>query len=213
MADVEERAQASPPSKRRRVNDDEEGDGKPSPVAENPAPNDAGAVDKSKSALEKARSPLAPQNAHPNKAELHKVDDGTPYNGAAVDEETRVPRHATVPAKDEYEPAPVPLPVPAPAPIGEYTYVPPVNTHSDVPRMPSGLTPDVDAVLERIFLTGLFERKDIDGRALDFLGSVAPNLAMAALEDIQHRDFSTVRNKPAFIMSIFKRVVASGGAP
>lgn len=239
MADVEERAQASPPSKRRRVNDDDEDDIKPSLVAEAPAPNGsdakptngnstplrlkpenlvvgagADAYDNSKPVSAKPESAPAPaSDLDPSKTEGVRAEDGTPYNGAPVDEETRVPRHATLPAKDAYQPAPVPPPVPAPAPIGEYTYVPPVSTLSDVPRMPSGLTPDVDAVLERIFLSGLFERKDIDGRALDFLGSVAPNLAMAALEDIQHRDFSTVRNKPAFIMSIFKRVVASGGAP
>lgn len=77
---------------------------------------------------------------------------------------------------------------------------------------PTGLAPEVDAVLSRIFASGLFERKDIDGRALEFLGRVSPSLALAALEDIQRRDFSTVRNKPAFIMSIFKRVVAGGVA-
>ena len=76
---------------------------------------------------------------------------------------------------------------------------------------PTGLAPEVDAVLIKIFASGLFDRKDIDGRALDFLASVPSNLAMAALEDIQRRDFSTVRNKPAFIMSIFKRVVTSSG--
>eukprot|EP00737_Agarophyton_chilense_P001400 gb/GEZJ01001571.1/.p1 GENE.gb/GEZJ01001571.1/~~gb/GEZJ01001571.1/.p1 ORF type:complete len:742 (+),score=120.85 gb/GEZJ01001571.1/:214-2226(+) len=77
---------------------------------------------------------------------------------------------------------------------------------------PTGLTPEVDAVLAKIFASGLFERKDVDGRALDFLASVSPQLALAALEDIQRRDFSTVRNKPAFIMSIFKRVVNAGGS-
>ena len=81
------------------------------------------------------------------------------------------------------------------------------------PHMPpTGLTPEVDEVLAKIFASGLFERRDIDGRALDFLASVSPNLALAALDDIQRRDFSTVRNKPAFIMSIFKRVVAGGGS-
>lgn len=151
-----------------------------------------------------------------------KTDDIVPpYNGTLeVDENTRVPRHATLPAKDEYQPAPAPPPPAAPAPMGEYAYAPPPvhsasnhgNSQGDVHRMPSGLTPEVDGVLERIFQSGLFERNDIDGRALDFLGSVAPNLAMAALDDIQHRDFSTVRNKPAFIMSCFKRVVAAGGS-
>lgn len=75
----------------------------------------------------------------------------------------------------------------------------------------TNLDPQVDAMLGEIFASGLFERKDIDGRALDFLASVSPQLALAALNDIQRRDFSTVRNKPAFIMSIFKRVIAAGG--
>lgn len=77
---------------------------------------------------------------------------------------------------------------------------------------PTNLDPQVDTVLQRIFASGLFERRDIDGRALDLLGSVSTQLALAALDDIQRRDFSTVRNKPAFIMSIFKRVIAGGGA-
>lgn len=81
---------------------------------------------------------------------------------------------------------------------------PPGPTHNEPP---TGLVPEVDSMLARIFASGLFERKDIDGRALEFLARVSPNLALAALEDIQRRDFSTVRNKPAFIMSIFKRVV------
>lgn len=75
----------------------------------------------------------------------------------------------------------------------------------------TNLDPQVDAMLGDIFASGLFERKDIDGRALEFLASVSPQLALAALNDIQRRDFSTVRNKPAFIMSIFKRVIAAGG--
>lgn len=77
---------------------------------------------------------------------------------------------------------------------------------------PTGLDKSVDAVLAKIFASGLFERRDIDGRALDFLSTVSTPLALAALEDIQRRDFSTVRNKPAFIMSIFKRVVNAGGS-
>lgn len=85
------------------------------------------------------------------------------------------------------------------------------NDRSVSHHPPTGLSSDVDVILTRIFDSGLFERKDIDGRALDFLGSVSPQLAIAALDDIQRRDFSTVRNKPAFIMSIFKRVVAGGG--
>lgn len=246
MADVNERAKVSPPSKRRRVNDDDDAkssplvtpngtDAKPTngstPVKADDnlqplkikeehfsssarAKTEADVMGKSAAEPPNAEDKAAPPaDSDPLKSNDVNQQEATPYNGAPVDAEARVPRHATVPAKDAYQPAPVPPPVPAPAPIGEYTYVPPTNTQPDVPRMPSGLTPDVDAVLERIFLSGLFERKDIDGRALDFLGSVAPSLAMAALEDIQHRDFSTVRNKPAFIMSIFKRVVASGGAP
>lgn len=89
---------------------------------------------------------------------------------------------------------------------------PPTGSRSVSREEPTGLAPEVDTVLARIFASGLFERKDIDGRALEFLGRVSPNLALTALEDIQRRDFSTVRNKPAFIMSIFKRVVASGNA-
>lgn len=77
---------------------------------------------------------------------------------------------------------------------------------------PTGLAPEVDAVLANIFASGLFERKDVDGRALDFLARVSPQMALAALDDIQRRDFSTVRNKPAFIMSIFKRVVNSAAS-
>lgn len=76
----------------------------------------------------------------------------------------------------------------------------------------SVLAPEVSAVLNGLFERGFFEDRDIDARAIDFLASVPPELALAALEDIQHRDFSAVRNKPAFIFSIFKRVVASGGA-
>lgn len=77
---------------------------------------------------------------------------------------------------------------------------------------PTGLSPEADAVLASIFKRGLFERSDIDGRALELLRSVPPSLALLALEDIQRRDFSTVRNKPAFIMSNFKRAVAANSS-
>lgn len=75
------------------------------------------------------------------------------------------------------------------------------------------LSHDVADVLHGLFERGFFEERDIDERAIDFLASVPSSLALAALEDIQHRDFSTVRNKPAFIFSNFKRVVAAGGPP
>ncbi len=229
MADVEERANNSPPPpKRRRVAEDDDDDSPPPP----PPPSNGSDVKKeflpTTKDAKKEDIPSgegvkgAEDEPHEEKNEADEKDSKVPpYNGTVdVDENTRVPRHATIPAKDEYQPAPAPPPPAAPAPMGEYAYAPQqshapsshANSQSDAPRMASGLTPDVDAALERIFLTGLFERNDIDGRALDFLGSVAPNLAMAALDDIQHRDFSTVRNKPAFIMSCFKRVVAAGGS-
>ena len=47
------------------------------------------------------------------------------------------------------------------------TSEPPPSSYRKVP--PTGLVPEVDAMLARIFETGLFERKDIDGRALEFL--------------------------------------------
>lgn len=101
--------------------------------------------------------------------------------------------------------------LPFPDEYGNTTNLPDADDMAVCHLQPTGLAPAVDLVLSKIFSSGLFERKDIDGRALDFLGSVSSQLALAALEDIQRRDFSTVRNKPAFIMSIFKRVVAGGG--
>lgn len=80
-------------------------------------------------------------------------------------------------------------------------------------RKLGSLSREVASVLDGLFERGFFEERDIDERAIDFLASVPPSLALAALEDIQHRDFSTVRNKPAFIFSIFKRVVSTGGPP
>ncbi len=231
MADVEERAKAHPPPKRRRVNDDDDDDSLPSPrrtsaatngtVARDSPRRDSSPAVKRKSSPVKAESavddtpiprnaPDPPSDDKPDTKPDAKPEASLPYNGAQDD--PPVPRHANPAPKDQYQPPAAPAPsVPDYEPARSSYPPPPAST--DVPRMPSGLTPDVDAVLERIFLSGLFERKDIDGRALDFLGSVSPALAMAALEDIQHRDFSTVRNKPAFIMSIFKRVVAAGGTP
>lgn len=87
--------------------------------------------------------------------------------------------------------------------------------HSGAPPPGSnstGLAPEVDAVLAHIFERGLFHRSDVDGRALELLRSIPPSVALAALEDIQRRDFSTVRNKPAFIMSNFKRAVAANSS-
>ena len=68
-------------------------------------------------------------------------------------------------------------------------------------------------MLARIFETGLFEIKDIYGRAIEFLGRVSPIHALTALDDIQRRDFSTVRNDPVLTMSILKRVVGVHGHP
>lgn len=89
----------------------------------------------------------------------------------------------------------------------------PTDTQVTVKAVPDkNFSPEVDAELGKALSSGLFDRRDIDGRALDFLEAQPPHLALAALYDIQRRDFSTVRNKPAFIMSIFKRVVAGNGS-
>eukprot|EP00183_Erythrolobus_madagascarensis_P002144 CAMPEP_0185850326 /NCGR_PEP_ID=MMETSP1354-20130828/4503_1 /TAXON_ID=708628 /ORGANISM="Erythrolobus madagascarensis, Strain CCMP3276" /LENGTH=722 /DNA_ID=CAMNT_0028550993 /DNA_START=429 /DNA_END=2597 /DNA_ORIENTATION=+ len=71
----------------------------------------------------------------------------------------------------------------------------------------SGLPPKVFDAVERLFSDSICEREDIDNRALDFLATLPEHVALTAVEDISHRDFSTIRNRPAFVMSIFKRVV------
>lgn len=229
MADVEERAKVQPPAKRRRVNDeDDDDDSVPSPRRASGPTNGTASRDPSpKIKREPADDPESKREPQTVDGESAIVDDAriprhAPEKPIAsgdapiprhappkTPDEPSVPRHALPPPDAAYQPPSAPTGPPAP-PVDYRS--PPAPPADSAGRMPGGLAPDVDAVLEKIFLSGLFSRQDVDGRALDFLASVSPPLAMAALDDIQHRDFSTVRNKPAFIMSIFKRVVSSGSA-
>lgn len=180
-----------PPTKRRKLDDDPDThlqNGDPSPT--NPHAPTSSAYDP-----EHSLEYHSEQNPLPNKSE------GSVVRGPQVTgdlDEVRPPRRA-----DFDKP---------PSAVLDNRAQPPVAPAPAALTIPdTNLDPQVDAMLGDIFASGLFERKDIDGRALDFLASVSPQLALAALADIQRRDFSTVRNKPAFIMSIFKRVIAAGG--
>lgn len=229
MADVtEERATVPelPPSKRRRVGEEGgEGEGDTAPVKDAGADAEPDAVEAkpTEPPKESAKGP-EDDDALPGSAYSPPPVPGYAAGGA----EYPVGAYGTAPGGGEYGGAAgVAGRGGAPyAPGGEagaYGAIGGAEYAAPVPPPttgmvggPTGLTPEVDVVLDRIFASGLFERRDIDGRALDFLASVGPELALLALEDIQLRDFSTVRNKPAFIMSIFKKVISSaqsGGPP
>lgn len=211
-----------PPPKRRKVEDS----------SSSSPPNGADAADRDPS------PPSPPPPPPPTRAETSTHPDPAPPNGSdksspprdkeeappqeADDAVPRGPRVAEIGDLDGVRPPRRPENKDPPAddrephassgggPHGLAAAPPPPA--SNYPSTSTGVAPEVDDVLQRIFASGLFEQRDIDGRALDLLGSVSTQLALAALEDIQRRDFSTVRNKPAFIMSIFKRVIAGGGS-
>lgn len=106
-------------------------------------------------------------------------------------------------------------PLAAAGPLASSAPEGPVANDSHGPQQAHGnavLSPEVAAVLNGLFDRRFFKDADIDARAIDFLAGVAPPLALDALADIQRRDFSAVRNMPAFIFSIFKSVVAGGGS-
>jgi len=70
----------------------------------------------------------------------------------------------------------------------------------------STLSPEVQNALRALFTEGVCDPADIDTRSVEFLSGLPDKIALTAIDDIHHRDFSTIRNRPAFIMSIFKRV-------
>lgn len=201
----------APPPKRRKVDDSSSSsppNGAPptekAPTPPPPPPPDADPTprngsENSSSPRPPDRDPEAEDDAvrrGPRVAEIDSLDGVRPPRRSETKEPPAPDREAVVPPTD--------------VPPGSLNPPPPAPPHYAM--APTGVAPEVDDVLQRIFASGLFEQRDIDGRALDLLGSVSTQLALAALEDIQRRDFSTVRNKPAFIMSIFKRVIAGGGS-
>jgi hypothetical protein len=150
-----------------------------------------------------------------------------PAVGAEIKQETLTPVSAQIarplaaqvgqPAEHELAPTQKrqtpQLPSSAQAAAPQYRPAPPPHEQGvQQKRGNSVLPPEVAEVLNGLFERGFFQDRDIDGRAIDLLASVSPELALAALDDIQHRDFSTVRTKPAFIYSIFKGVVTAGGS-
>lgn len=220
----------SPPAKRRKVEPDPDVDHNLSAEtkatdsqhsADTPLNGNAMHPDSDTKAPHKdLRSPSkSPRDRHqsPNGTETRPPESAMPHSDPALETVVRGPQvtgglDEVRPPRRPEKPDDKPPPPPAAGDM-EQPSAPVKPPETTSPMAPTGLAPEVETVLAKIFASGLFERKDIDGRALDFLGNVSPHLALAALEDIQRRDFSTVRNKPAFIMSIFKKVIQGGGAP
>eukprot|EP00172_Hildenbrandia_rubra_P003737 Plantae.Rhodophyta-Hildenbrandia_rubra.ctg6349.p2 GENE.Plantae.Rhodophyta-Hildenbrandia_rubra.ctg6349~~Plantae.Rhodophyta-Hildenbrandia_rubra.ctg6349.p2 ORF type:complete len:551 (+),score=84.41 Plantae.Rhodophyta-Hildenbrandia_rubra.ctg6349:2948-4600(+) len=74
------------------------------------------------------------------------------------------------------------------------------------------LDPSVIEALENLYSKGMFLPRDIDSRILDYLKGLSPEIALSAVEELERRDFSSVRNKPAFIMSNLKRATLQRGS-
>ncbi|GAB0496380.1 hypothetical protein MMPV_007692 [Pyropia vietnamensis] len=79
---------------------------------------------------------------------------------------------------------------------------------NEVPPMPR-LSPEAERGLANILKMGLCTTSDINGRVREYLATLSDATARAAIEDLASRDFSTVRNRPAFVMSCVKKAAAS----
>lgn len=86
-----------------------------------------------------------------------------------------------------------------------------VATVAAVQQPPTALAPEMHVVLARISSSGLFRHRDIYSGALEFFVSFSPPLALTILDGIQSLDFSTILNKPALIVGIFKLMVNNTG--
>jgi len=70
------------------------------------------------------------------------------------------------------------------------------------------LSADAEAGLSEIFETGACSASDVNGRVREYLASLPDATARAAIADLATRDFSSVRNRPAFVMSCVKKAAA-----
>lgn len=78
------------------------------------------------------------------------------------------------------------------------------------------LSPEAETGLADIFKTGACSASDVNGRVREYLASLPDATARAAIDDLATRDFSSVRNRPAFVMSCVKKAAAAAlpvGAP
>lgn len=78
------------------------------------------------------------------------------------------------------------------------------------------LSTAAEAGLADIFKTGACSASDVNGRVREYLASLPDATARAAIDDLATRDFSSVRNRPAFVMSCVKKAAAAAlpaGAP
>jgi len=85
----------------------------------------------------------------------------------------------------------------------------------DLPELFNHLNQRVQEAIERLVDDGVCDRIDFDERALEFISGLPEAAAVSAVDDLARKDFSMVRNKPAFIMSTLKKVspVASTQSP
>ncbi|KAA8494208.1 hypothetical protein FVE85_4183 [Porphyridium purpureum] len=68
------------------------------------------------------------------------------------------------------------------------------------------LSAPIRSALESVYALGACTPGDIDSRMCEYLSGLPVSTAVACIEEIPNKDMSMVRNRPAFLMSVFKRV-------